>query len=299
MVVIGYLRPFQWAMKVYPQMFKVYITKHVSHFHGTNRQLSLDKSQEVDNVCPCCGCKNESTGHITRCPDDVRTAMFYESADLLLDFLHETQIDPRLIDCITQYLEGRGEAKMTDIARNHVNFDAFARDIDSLGWDWDCFLERHVPASLMVLQEMYLQSTNSYWKIKTWASHLVSHLLNITHRQWLYRNARIHLRKVEGLTAAEHEDVIELIKDMVMVDPADLLLLPRHRHLLERDFRKLGEGATVDRKLWLQQMRLAISAADSVITENSTRSRNSAIVGMVVAKYDSYRQLAGVAGGGN
>eukprot|EP00956_Cyclotella_meneghiniana_P002951 scaffold3544_cov46-Cyclotella_meneghiniana.AAC.2 len=122
----------------------------------------------------------------------------------------------------------------------------------------------------------------------------LQHLLNITHRQWLYRNARIHLRKVEGLTAAEHEDVIELVKDMVMVDPADLL--PRHRHLLARDFRKLGEGATVDRKLWLQQMmRSAISAADSVITENSTRSRNSAIVGMVAAKYDSYRQLAGVA----
>ena len=279
------------AMKVYPQMFKVYITKHVSHFQGTNRQLSRDRSQEVDNVCPCCGCKNESTGHITRCPDEGRTEMFYESADLLIDFLHETQMDPRLIDCIAQYLEGRSEVKMTDIARNHVHFDAFAKDIDSLGWD--CFLEGRVPTSLMILQEMYLQSTNSYWKIKTWSSHLVQHLLNITHRQWLYRNARIHLRKVEGLTAAEHEDVIELVKDMVMVDPADLL--PRHRHLLERDFRKLGEGATVDRKLWLQQMRSAISAADSVITENSNRSRNSAIVGMVVAKYDSYRQLAGVA----
>ena len=96
--------------------------------------------------------------------------MFYESADLLLDFLHETQMDPRLIDCITQYREGRGKVKMTDIARNHVHFDAFARDIDSLGWD--CFLEGRVPASIMVLQEMYLQSTNSYWKIKTWASHL-------------------------------------------------------------------------------------------------------------------------------
>ena len=76
----------------------------------------------------------------------------------------------------------------------------------------------------MNLQEMYIRSAGSYWKIKTWASHLVQHLLNITHRQWLlYRNARIHLRKVEGLTAAEHEDVIELVKDMVMVDPADLL----------------------------------------------------------------------------
>ena len=30
------------AMVTYPQMFRVYVTKHVSHFQGTNRQLSHD-----------------------------------------------------------------------------------------------------------------------------------------------------------------------------------------------------------------------------------------------------------------
>eukprot|EP00956_Cyclotella_meneghiniana_P012180 scaffold17280_cov48-Cyclotella_meneghiniana.AAC.4 len=55
------------AMMAYPQMFRVYVVKHVSHFQGTNRQLSRDASPAVDNVCPCCGAKDESTGHITRC----------------------------------------------------------------------------------------------------------------------------------------------------------------------------------------------------------------------------------------
>ena len=280
------------AMSAYPQMFKVYITKHVSHFQGTNRQLSRDVTQDVDNVCPCCGCRDESTGHITRCPDEGRTTMFYESCDLLLDFLHETQMDPRLVDCIMQYLDGRGESRMAVIAKHDACFQSLARDMDLLGWD--SFLEGRVPTTLIELQNMCLQTSGSWWKIKTWSSHFIQHLLNITHRQWLYRNARIHLRKVEGLTAAEHEDVIELVKDMVLVDPNDLL--PRHKHLLQTDFRKLGEGATVDRKLWLQRMRSAISAADSVITEASGRTQHSSgFVRGAVAKYDSYRKVAGIA----
>ena len=79
---------------------------------------------------------------------------------------------------------------------------------------------------------------------------------------------------------------------MVLIDPSDLL--PQHRSLLEKDFGKLGEGATVERKLWLQQMRSAISAADTVITAESTGPRHSGMVGRAVAKYDSYRQLAAI-----
>ena len=62
-------------------------------------------------------------------------------------------------------------------------------------------------------------------KIKAWVSHLVQHLLNSTHRQWLNKNARIHLRKAEGLTTSEH---------MMLVDPSDLL--PWHKQLLEQDY---------------------------------------------------------------
>ena len=41
------------AMMVFPQMFCVWVTKLVSHFSGTNRQLSrIDPT--IENVCPCC-----------------------------------------------------------------------------------------------------------------------------------------------------------------------------------------------------------------------------------------------------
>eukprot|EP00956_Cyclotella_meneghiniana_P037787 scaffold144457_cov36-Cyclotella_meneghiniana.AAC.1 len=97
---------------------------------------------------------------------------------------------------------------MSSIVHRMPLFTTVACDIDTLGWD--CLLEGRVSLSLIQLQTFYLRKHSSYWKIKTWGSHLVQHLLNVTHKQWLYRNARIHLRKAEGLTSSEHEDIFSL-----------------------------------------------------------------------------------------
>lgn len=59
----------------------------------------------------------------------------------------------------------------------------------------------------------------------------------------------------------EHLAIIDLVKDMMLVDPADLL--PCHRELLRVDFEHLGEGSGIDRKLWLAKMYSAISAVNS------------------------------------
>lgn len=54
------------AMSTYPRMFRVWVTKMVSHFCGSNRQLSRFK-EVVDDSCPCCGMADKSAKHITRC----------------------------------------------------------------------------------------------------------------------------------------------------------------------------------------------------------------------------------------
>ena len=107
---------------------------------------------------------------------------------------------------------------MEEICQQHPALQTVASDIDTLGWD--CLLEgRVVPKSLFTLQlTTYLQRNESYWKIKTWASHFIQHLLNITHRQWLYRNARLHLRKLDGMTTSEHKAIIDLVCEMIGAD---------------------------------------------------------------------------------
>ena len=58
-----YLDGIETCMKQYPTMFRVWVTKHVSHFCGTNRQLSrIDPN--VSNTCPSCGYPNEDTSHV-------------------------------------------------------------------------------------------------------------------------------------------------------------------------------------------------------------------------------------------
>ena len=69
------------------------------------------------------------------------------------------------------------------------------------------------------------------------------------------------------MTADEHLEIIDLVKDMMLVDPSDLL--PCHRDILRIDFQRLGEGSGIDRKLWLTKMHSAIAAAHSHPSEST------------------------------
>ena len=63
----------------FPKMFWVWMTKHVSKFCGTNRQLSRYDPM-VKNVCPSCWQEDESSKHITRCRDGGCRSMLEHSS---------------------------------------------------------------------------------------------------------------------------------------------------------------------------------------------------------------------------
>ncbi len=98
----------------------------------------------------------------------------------------------------------------------------------------------------------------SKWHIESWAKQFLTRVLNITHRQWLYRNSRIHIRQAEGLSLADHESILQKVSSLIGTDPNDLL--SQHRSLLHTDFEALGEGTSTDRQYWIAQMESAIKA---------------------------------------
>ena len=102
------------AMKEFPEMFRVWVTKQVSHFCGTNRQLSRIDST-IENVCPSCGGKNETTSHITRCSEEGRTMMFKKSVAEIVAWLEQKKTDESLTNLIEQYLLGRGKRSMRSV----------------------------------------------------------------------------------------------------------------------------------------------------------------------------------------
>jgi hypothetical protein len=101
------------------ELFQVWITKHVSHFNGTNRMLSRFPATEtcakVANKCPNCGCTDESTAHIIRCCDEGRTLSFSESTTSLMQWLGDQQMDPEVVHLFRRYLSGRGTCTMASL----------------------------------------------------------------------------------------------------------------------------------------------------------------------------------------
>lgn len=123
---------------------------------------------------------------------------------------------------IVDYFLHQGQQKMSEILPPESEYVEFAQQHDSLVWD--TFLEGQVQTSLFQLQQGYLLRVGSPIKLKTWSTLLVQHLLSITHRQWLYHNIKVKIRKVEGKTTAEHSQVLDKVKQMMLIDPSDLLL---------------------------------------------------------------------------
>ena len=244
------------VMTKLPQMYRVWITKHVSGFCGTNKQLSRMQTS-TQNRCMCCCRQGEDRLHITRCPDPGRSAMFNQTVEDLINWMKRSNGDIDLILVLQAYLKLRGKTPMRRICSTTPRLHTMARDFDRLGWV--NFTEGRICNALFQVQMDWLSKTGSRWSISGWSVTFVSKVLDITHRQWLYRNARIHLKVAEGLTQPAHEAITSKVLTLMGTDPMELL--PQHRHLLELDFLALGNGPTVDRQYWIKSIESALQAS--------------------------------------
>ena len=87
-------------------------------------------------------------------------------------------------------------------------------------------------------------------------------LLQMTHAQWIYRNAMVHLEVKEGRTAAAYETMLERMKLFLYTDPEQVL--EEHCHLYFLDFAALASGPTKDKLEWISEIDYALGAATHV-----------------------------------
>jgi hypothetical protein len=131
---------------------------------------------------------------------------------------------------------------------------------DKLGWD--NFLEGRI-ASIWV--EHRVDNIRAR-KLKRgggkWARGLMSKLLQITHQQWMYRNATVHLKIKDGCTVVQHQRALDEIEMCLDTDPEELLR--EHSHLLFTNFKNLATGPIKDKRQWVAEFEAARSAAHHV-----------------------------------
>jgi hypothetical protein len=97
----------------YPKPFSTFIAKQVSAWCGCNSKLSLWE-EKVINTCPQCGCKKETSKHLTQCTDPGCLLQLQSLVESIMDILDNANVNPALADMIETYLLNQGRRTMAD-----------------------------------------------------------------------------------------------------------------------------------------------------------------------------------------
>lgn len=242
--------------KSVPEMYSVWLTKHVSGFCGTNHMLNTIYGDVIDQ-CPNCGIHPERARHIAYCPDSGRTATYQMSVQTLIEWLDSQQTDPILTLLIRQYLLARGTATMTSFCPTTSAYYVLAEHQDALGFH--NFIEGRISRLFRPARQWDITQRRLRRHAPNWCSGLVLRLTQIVHRQWTYRNRTVHYKGADGLTVSQQLRIMRECEHLLYTDPSTLL--PADRGLLDIDFRELGSGPAIARQTWRSEMQAAIGAS--------------------------------------
>jgi hypothetical protein len=171
--------------------------------------------------------------------------------------LGEADTDPDLINCIIDYVQGRGTIKMASTVHNAPpRFQAFGQLQDVIGWRR--FLEGMISKEIVVLRQQFYAVNGSRMSLDKWSSGLITRLLEITHGQWLYHNFMVH-NPVSGtiMTGKKEELLLEIERQR---DLGDAGLLDEDEYLAEVNLGDLDTTSGERQHYWLLAIKTAQKA---------------------------------------
>ncbi len=100
------------AIESYPKMFRIFITKQILGWCGSNSKQSLWDTT-ISNECPNCGLASKtSKKHLTCCSYRGRITLFQESTKDTIHCLEQANVDMALITIIKDYMLHQGLVSM-------------------------------------------------------------------------------------------------------------------------------------------------------------------------------------------
>ncbi len=168
--------------------------------------------------------------------------MFALTVRMLTSWMVDTGVDIVLVDMIGEYLLAQSNKSMSEcLCYSNTDYELLAEYSDRLRWD--SLLEGHISSLWIQIMKPALLNSRQYLSPRKWGTQFIEHLLNITHKQWIFHKSCVHYRGLDGLTAAQHKAIFKRVEELIYTDPDDLL--PKHCHLMDQDFKGLTEGSAV------------------------------------------------------
>jgi hypothetical protein len=170
----------------------------------------------------------------------------------LVQWLYDQQTDGKVVHLFKQYLLAGGTHTPTLLLKPNSRLAVVVRYHDRLGWD--CFLEGQLCALWVEHRAQPIQWASLMQLVDFWVQGLMQWLLQMTHSQWAYGNATVHLEVKDRWTAAAHKTILETMEGFLHTDPEQLL--KEHCQVLFSYFAALASGPTKDKLKWISEIDL-------------------------------------------
>ena len=119
------------AMKNFPPLFRMWVTKHVSGHCRVGWQMKLCSKWDSDK-CPCCE-EVEWAPHVVVCPDPDQGEVWREVVAGLAEWCVATKTNLAIMDCICDTLTLHStEAKFVEFAEGPIV--SAVEEQDEIGW---------------------------------------------------------------------------------------------------------------------------------------------------------------------
>lgn len=193
------------AMHSFPDLYRMWVTKHVTGWCGTNRKLYLWDQRE-DDICPCCDTGSvERPRHLITCPSPHLLDTWEARIDGLSAWFIETETSPNIADCFLRTLQFRDPGtSFCDFATEDLLLAATEQD--TIGWF--STMEGRLSTQWKFHQEDYWNMAGVSKSVRKWNKDLITNLLEISHAMWTCRNSlHVHKTHRNGLPLQEGEEL--------------------------------------------------------------------------------------------
>jgi hypothetical protein len=174
--------------------------------------------------------------------------------ELLEQWLHQgNRTDPELAYWLPKYLLFEGRKKFSEMGAMSPDLQRAAESIDAIGWVE--LLHGKVSVEIAAIQNLHCAVAPCHMNGEDWMKHFVSHLIRISHSQWVFRNFVLHDKTRGYLRLKERKEVLMEIDKLLEMDPDKL---PEDsKFLLELDFETLYNLSFERQSYWVRVMKAA------------------------------------------